>query len=309
MRCKDLSPTAKLIFGRLCQYAGRNGEAYPEYNTLGEEVGIKRRQAIRAVNELEAYGLIRRIHRRRADGGETSNLYIFTWNEIYDQHSAPHVTIDTGGSVMVDTVGECPQRHPRMPSATPQKNNVQESMQLNKRTKYDFSLLLSLADKTPFAYLTEAQWSVLIKRHGQEYLQQVLDIASESWRRTPKEIPNPGGYLEVLCKSLSVPVWYTPREERERNKEKAEQSRLSTSRAQEAAAVERERLAQRKKQHWESLNSTDQDRYCKIANAKMPYGGGTLLARIVILVAMEEAWDDTQNIQESHLPNTPGSAG
>ena len=37
----DLSPGAKLAYARLCQFAGRDGAAYPSIATLGREIGVK----------------------------------------------------------------------------------------------------------------------------------------------------------------------------------------------------------------------------------------------------------------------------
>ena len=113
LRCSYLSPTSKLIFGRLCQYAGENGQSYPTYSTLGHEVGIERRQAIRAVKELENFGLIRAIGRSRSDGGSTSNIYVFLWHGIFSGEDSlhPDVSNDTGGSVKNVTPSECHSRH------------------------------------------------------------------------------------------------------------------------------------------------------------------------------------------------------
>jgi hypothetical protein len=76
LRCRDLSARAKLVFGRLCQYAGENGEAFPSYRVLAQEVGVERRRAISAVRELEDFGLIRTVSRWRNDGAPSSNVGI-----------------------------------------------------------------------------------------------------------------------------------------------------------------------------------------------------------------------------------------
>jgi len=52
MRFKGLSATAKLVWGRLAQYAGRDGLCHPSYKTLGAECGISKRQAISIIKEL-----------------------------------------------------------------------------------------------------------------------------------------------------------------------------------------------------------------------------------------------------------------
>ena len=82
-RSTELSSTAKLVFGKLCQFAGENGKAYPSYSTLAREVGVKQRQAIRAVKELVVFGLIRPVKQNRPDGGSTSNIYEFIWHDIF----------------------------------------------------------------------------------------------------------------------------------------------------------------------------------------------------------------------------------
>ena len=40
LRHPDLSPSAKLVFARLAQFAGRQGKAWPSEQTLGREVGL-----------------------------------------------------------------------------------------------------------------------------------------------------------------------------------------------------------------------------------------------------------------------------
>jgi hypothetical protein len=60
MRRTDLSPIAKLLWGRLNQFAGRNGRCYPTQNRLAEELGCVPRTIVRALRGLEKAGLIRR---------------------------------------------------------------------------------------------------------------------------------------------------------------------------------------------------------------------------------------------------------
>lgn len=63
LRLEDISQGAKLAWGRLAQYAGEDGEAYPSLKTLGEEIGVKEDQARRYVEELNAAGLVEREDR------------------------------------------------------------------------------------------------------------------------------------------------------------------------------------------------------------------------------------------------------
>ena len=49
---KGLSHGAKVIYGRLCRYAGENGEAYPGIPTLGAETGMSETLASRIPRRL-----------------------------------------------------------------------------------------------------------------------------------------------------------------------------------------------------------------------------------------------------------------
>jgi len=44
-RYRGLSLGAKMIYGRLYRFAGRDGKAYPSVPTLGAEIGISGKQA------------------------------------------------------------------------------------------------------------------------------------------------------------------------------------------------------------------------------------------------------------------------
>jgi hypothetical protein len=70
LRRRDVGAPAKLLYGRLAQYAGKNGQAYPSLSTLATEIGIDRRNIIRHQHTLESKGLLR-IERKTGVG----NLY------------------------------------------------------------------------------------------------------------------------------------------------------------------------------------------------------------------------------------------
>lgn len=81
MRRTDLSPIAKLLWGRLNQFAGRNGQCYPTQYRLAEELGCVPRTILRALKELENAGLIR----RKSPSGQArimraTTRYEFIWS-------------------------------------------------------------------------------------------------------------------------------------------------------------------------------------------------------------------------------------
>ncbi|MGA2592350.1 MAG: helix-turn-helix domain-containing protein [Bryobacteraceae bacterium] len=55
--CKyhGLSPGAKLIYGRLCRYAGKDGYVYPAVGTLADETGMGETHAISAFRSAIRY--------------------------------------------------------------------------------------------------------------------------------------------------------------------------------------------------------------------------------------------------------------
>lgn len=63
-QCRDLTATAKLVYGRLLRYAGERGVAYPKQQTIADELGVSER-SVR--NALKALIDIKLIERDRGD--------------------------------------------------------------------------------------------------------------------------------------------------------------------------------------------------------------------------------------------------
>jgi hypothetical protein len=85
-RFKGLSAGAKMIYGRLCRYAGKDGAAYPSISMLGAETGIGETQARGYIKELEHERFIavdRENRHFRKDGSGGSNGYVFLWHSAF----------------------------------------------------------------------------------------------------------------------------------------------------------------------------------------------------------------------------------
>src|SRR6476660_6574564 len=83
---RGLSPGAKVVYGRLCRYAGKDGNVYPATSTLAEEVGICERQAREYIQELERGKFIevdREKKHFRRDGSGGTNTYFFLWHVVF----------------------------------------------------------------------------------------------------------------------------------------------------------------------------------------------------------------------------------
>jgi hypothetical protein len=77
----DVSPGAKLVYGRLARYAGQDGACYPSVKELGEEVCLGERQTQRYVRELETKRFIRTVPRFKAPNVCDTNDFEFLWHE------------------------------------------------------------------------------------------------------------------------------------------------------------------------------------------------------------------------------------
>jgi hypothetical protein len=84
---RGLSPGAKLVYGRLCRYAGSAGNVYPAMPTLAQEVGLCERQVRSYVRELERAKFIEidrnNKHYRKDGSGGTNTLY-FLWHTAFE---------------------------------------------------------------------------------------------------------------------------------------------------------------------------------------------------------------------------------
>jgi len=287
LRSEKLSPTAKLIFGRLCQYSGKNGQAYPSYKVLGSEVGIKRRQAIRAVKELEVFGLIKSVGRYRTDGGTTSNVYEFLWHEVLVDSLAqvPSAISDTGGSDKNDIPPGCNRWHPGVSGVTPKENQTKESPDEMDTNEQVLTLLLG----TPLSKISEMELRNLIDRHGLDRVKKSADIGAETWRKGHKEIVNPGGYLQTLCTSHVVPTWYEVPEVREAKRRASEErKKLAIQKEQEASAAEKLEENERNR-YWQSLSAEERDLHILTAKESSAFTANISLATIE-MVAKCNVW-------------------
>jgi hypothetical protein len=83
LQSRDLPAGAKLVYGRLCRYAGKNTYCWPTPATLAAEVGLGERQVQKHLDLLERTGYIRRKRRFGSDGGQMSNHIILIWHASF----------------------------------------------------------------------------------------------------------------------------------------------------------------------------------------------------------------------------------
>lgn len=97
MELTTINSSAKLIYGRLCQFAGDKGYCWPAIPTLADSVGCSETTVKNAIKELKESKLIEVVHRNSSNGDASSNLYFFL------DHAALHVhPINSGGRTFPD---------------------------------------------------------------------------------------------------------------------------------------------------------------------------------------------------------------
>lgn len=96
-----VSSNAKIIYARLCRYAGENGRCYPKLDELAAEVGMPLNTMRRALDELIEQGMVETARR----GLGLPNDYFFLWHPLMGNPDCPPV-----GKQEIPPVGkpECP---------------------------------------------------------------------------------------------------------------------------------------------------------------------------------------------------------
>ncbi len=86
LRFKEIGDGAKLLYGRLCLFAGKNGECFAERTALAKEMGVSVATIGRQLEELVNAEFIRRVRRGR---GRTA-LCQFLWHPALESCERAH---------------------------------------------------------------------------------------------------------------------------------------------------------------------------------------------------------------------------
>ena len=102
LKYPGLSLSAKVVWGRLAQYAGHDGKCHPKIDTIAEEVALSGRQVKNLLNELVEQGFLFKI---KPSGQQRlmhfPDDYVFLWHECLEQKLPVGQEIDfpSGGGI------------------------------------------------------------------------------------------------------------------------------------------------------------------------------------------------------------------
>ena len=110
-----------MVYARLLQYLGKNGSAWPAYETLATETGISRRQVINVVKQLERLELLK-VRRR----GRQVNYYQLPphpWAKSSGEKISPVLVKPSspGGEARCTTTGEAGFTQREKPKTTKER--------------------------------------------------------------------------------------------------------------------------------------------------------------------------------------------
>lgn len=229
LRYDGLTPSEKLCYARLAQYAGENGHAYPAIKTLAKEIAIGKRQVINLLKSLEKKGFLRIVHRRGTDKVNETNVYIFLHHEVFDDRvqeisvdSEPDCTRVSEAECTNGSEPDCTQRESSLRESI--KESIQDSPSKESTNAHDeiVSLYHDHCHKLPsVAKLTDKRRKVVkarLKEYDMETIEQVFKKLGRSkwhtgdnpskWKANFDWIMNPNNFVKIL--EMKIEETYIP---------------------------------------------------------------------------------------------------
>jgi len=144
---KNISPGAKITFGVLSQFAGKNGVCCPRQEKIAERMGVSRRQVIRYIEELKKEKLIL-VSRQ---GLRKPNYYKFLWRKEWTDTANQEVTDLSPQEVtyVSNPINKNRFNLIRDPSISPLKGRAPKTSYLRKEKKVGRKAKLKFEDLNP----------------------------------------------------------------------------------------------------------------------------------------------------------------
>ena len=148
----ELNSTDKLVYARLCQFAGKNGTCFPRQDTLAEKVGMSENSVKKSLNKLIEEKLL--MSHRRGQG--QSNIYYFLYHEWMDsdRHHSGSLDRHHSGCVKENQLRESNNEMGKSnPTSQSSVGDAKASSNSNDKPcdKYNYEYIGKMRDGTPYS--------------------------------------------------------------------------------------------------------------------------------------------------------------
>jgi len=205
MECREITQSEKLVWGRLAQFSGKDGECHPSMEQIADGVGISERQAKRAIKALAENGFIMIV---KPSGKERlmhwRNRYLFLDHPCFSGSGSVDQNAPSGGdtSVPSDGVVSVPSKEVT-PVSPPRKRIIKENHIKRERKKEgtNFALFWQLYPKKKSKGNARKAFEKL--GPSQHLFEKIMDglnaaVKSKDWEQDGgKWIPYPATWLNA----------------------------------------------------------------------------------------------------------------
>jgi hypothetical protein len=211
-RYRGLSCGAKIAYGRLARFAGKNGECWPAVATLASEIGIGATQARAYIHELRDRRFIR-VEQRPG----TSGVYTFLWHEAFvgeigNERKAPLLRITGGvphrksGDAPLRKTGPLPLRitgdeENQLKESHHQENQIKESRISASQKKASSSI--SIDDELQEVPVYGSPWEEVRAEFRKATGGVEMGYQDECWVKDQIELRGitPEHFVELVCRN------------------------------------------------------------------------------------------------------------
>ncbi len=208
------------VYNVLSRFSNQEGVCFPSLNTLAKKLGISKPSVIKALEALEAYGLLAKEHRYNEKGDHISNLYILL--EVKKEPVLP--------AGVVNVVDQGSKQH--LPGGSKQRLPKQDITYNNTQQEQDTAVVVALVELG----ISEKVAQYLAGQYNPDRISEKIDYLAFLEAQYPEQVKNPCGWLRTaIVDDYGKPDGFVPKSEREQ------------------LAVEEERRAQVVEEHQRSF--------------------------------------------------------
>ena len=188
------------VYNVLSRFSDQEGVCFPSLNTIAKKLGISKPSVIKALEALEAYGLLAKEHRYNEKGDHISNLYI-----LLEVKKEPVLPVG-----VVNVVDQGGKQH--LPGSSKQRLPKQDITFNNTQQEQDTDVVVALVKLG----IAEKVAQYLAGQYNPERISEKMDYLAFLEAQYPEQVKNPCGWLRTaIIDDYGKPDGFVPQSERE----------------------------------------------------------------------------------------------